>query len=312
MKLLVVGFAIALVLAASAGASRSTVPGRNGLIGYQRGDQNPVYDHINVVRPGGRDGHAVQSGTHGYGGNPAWSPNGKLIAFERLVDTSVDVFVMRADGTHTRDLSFGRAENEWDGNPAWSPDGTKIAFDTTRLGDGYDIYVMNADGTGQHPIVAGPGDQRAPAWSPDGTRIAYASGELLNVGANPAATSSIWTVAPDGSERRRLTNADGVSDDPAWSPDGTKIAFESNRDGDYEVYVMNADGSVVRDLTNHPALDASPAWSPDGKKIAFTSDRSAKIHREIYVMNADGSHVVRMTRTLSPNVSMQPDWQSLH
>jgi Tol biopolymer transport system component len=103
-----------------------------------------------------------------------------------------------------------------------------------------------------------------------------------------------------------------VSDDPVWSPDGAKIAFESNRGGDYEIYVMNADGSGQRDISNQPAFDASPAWSPDGRKIAFVSDRSRKNHREIYVMNANGGHVVRVTHSDLSLWETQPDWQSLH
>ena len=79
----------------------------------------------------------------------------------------------------------------------------------------------------------------------------------------------------------------GAQADPAWSPDGRKIAFLNGRDGNSEVYVMNANGSGQRNLTRNPGNDADPAWSPDGRKIAFVSNRDG--NDEIYVMNADGS-----------------------
>ena len=80
---------------------------------------------------------------------------------------------------------------------------------------------------------------------------------------------------------------------PAWSPDGTKIAFTSDRDGIPKIYVMNADGTNQTRITDNPASDEAPAWSPDGSKIAFTSDRDG--NPEIYVMNADGTDQTRLT-----------------
>src|SRR2546422_3055032 len=92
------------------------------------------------------------------------------------------------------------------------------------------------------------------------------------------------------------------------SPDGSKILFETNRDGNWEVYVMNADGSGPLNLSNNPASEdpdwTAPAWSPDGSKIAFRSDRDGNL--EIYVMNADGSGVTRLTS--APGADWNPAW----
>ena len=86
----------------------------------------------------------------------------------------------------------------------------------------------------------------------------------------------------------------GVGDAfPTWSPDGTKIAFGSNSDGNYEIYVMNADGSGQTNLTNNSANDWYPSWSPDGTQITFSSERDG--NAEIYFMNADGSGQLRLT-----------------
>ena len=106
---------------------------------------------------------------------------------------------------------------------------------------------------------------------------------------------SISVITADGSDFTRLIDDGGQGwhyMSPAWSPDGSKIAFASSRDGGWDVYVMNADGSAVTRLTPHLARDDEPAWSPDGTRIAFTSDRDGDF--DIYVMNADGSGVTRV------------------
>ncbi|NIV59296.1 MAG: hypothetical protein GWN48_28980, partial [Actinobacteria bacterium] len=97
-----------------------------------------------------------------------------------------------------------------------------------------------------------------------------------------------------GGAQTRLTFDAGSDTGPVWSPDGTRIAFTSFRDGDGEIYVMNADGTGLTRLTNDPATDQDPVWSPDGSQIAFVSDRDG--NDEIYVMNADdGGGLIRLT-----------------
>jgi TolB protein len=94
-----------------------------------------------------------------------------------------------------------------------------------------------------------------------------------------------------------VTNHPANEFTPAWSPDGSQIAFESYRDGNSEIYVMDANGSNPVRLTDDPAWDRDPAWSPDGSRIVFQSARDC--NGEIYVMNADGSNPVRLTRDAS-------------
>jgi Tol biopolymer transport system component len=265
---------------------------------------------------------------------PAWSPDGRRIAFVSRRDGNSEVYVMNADGSEKRNLTRDRASDDY---PTWSPDGRRIAFLRGRLhsnrvpGFGvrrwytYHLYVMNADGSGlrrltrnqtgkstHHQLVWSPdgrtiyfgrylvrtdgsGARRLPyipftaVWSPDGRGIAFAR-PRGRTGSGPCCDSSpadIYVMNADGSGTRKLTHNAGRNAEPAWSPDGRKIAFRSTRDGNRDIYVMNANGSNQRNLTRNPAQDSRPSWSPDGRRIAFVSDRDGRL--EAHVMNADGS-----------------------
>jgi WD40 repeat protein len=108
----------------------------------------------------------------------------------------------------------------------------------------------------------------------------------------------------DGSSPIRLTNNLALDYEPSFSPDGSKIAFASTRDGNFQIYVMNADGSNQINLSNNLASERHPSFSPDGSKIAFVSNRDG--NNEIYVMNADGSNQIRLTD--NPASDFYPGW----
>jgi Tol biopolymer transport system component/uncharacterized membrane protein YraQ (UPF0718 family) len=115
----------------------------------------------------------------------------------------------------------------------------------------------------------------------------------------------IYSMLPDGSDLKRLSNNTNYDDMPDWSPDGNKIAFVSDRHGSPEIYVMNSDGSRARRLTADNGPDnALPAWSPDGTRIAYSSERDG--NREIYVMDADGSNPLNLTG--HPGYDSSPSW----
>ncbi|MDX6695754.1 MAG: TolB protein [Blastocatellia bacterium] len=226
-------------------------------------------------------------------------------------NSSTEIYVVNSDGTGQTRLTNNGLDDRF---PAWSPDGAQIIFESNREGSTFNIYRMNADGSNQIPITAStsPWSNFDPAWSPDGNRIAFVSNRA------GAGQADIWTMRADGNDALKLTTSQlydtgtinevyGASLEPAWSPDGSKIAFTSRRDGNFnlDIYVMNADGSSQTRLTTNAAEDRDPTWSPDGSKIAFTSTRDG--NHEIYVMNADGSNQVNVTNFPNGNEA-QPSW----
>ncbi len=173
--------------------------------------------------------------------------------------------------------------------PAISPDGSKIVFTSNRdyvepwccdepppdspgpnpesLGDGEEIYVMNADGSNQTRITTNESRDIAPSWSPDGSKIIFQS--------NQTGQWQIFTINPSGGDLTRITTTSSNEGQPQFSPDGSKIVFTSTRSGEGQIWTMNADGSSPFRVTQDSYSDDYPAWSPDGRLIAFTSERSS-------------------------------------
>jgi dipeptidyl aminopeptidase/acylaminoacyl peptidase len=284
MRTLSIVMLSALCLVGASG-SHASFPGTNGRL---------AYFYAAEVWTLAADGSAARS--LGAGLSPAWSPNGRLLAFDVLVDRNYDVWTMRPDGSSRRRVTQDPAPDYF---AAWSPDGTQLAFTSDRCGE--DLFIIGANGTGERRLTDDPAPDWGPAWSPDGTRIAFAGNSRGNL--------EIEVVSVDGTGRVALTNDPGRDEHPAWSPDGTRIAFNSERDGNSNIYVMNADGTGAVRLTDDPSGEWRPAWSPDGTQIAFESDRDdAVFDRDVYVMNADGSGQRRL-RTGNAN-ARDLDWQA--
>jgi TolB protein len=214
-------------------------------------------------------------------------------------DNHQDVWTMNADGT---DLTRLTDAPGWDFDPSWSPDGTKIAYRHER-NDEPEIWLMNADGSGQRRLARG----LSPAWSPDGSKIAYASlGDLPCPPGRGPRCSGLSIVNADGSGQHRVPRTDG-GEYPSWSPDGKRIAFNSNLSGDHVMYVVDVDGSGLVDLSK-VGEGWQVAWSPDGRSILFASHRDhADNYTDVYVMRPDGSDVRRLTHNLAFTPAWSPD-----
>src|SRR2546425_7471611 len=157
---------------------------------------------------------------------------GQVLAFASDRQGFSNVFLMQENGSKQTQLTDVPGYNA---RPNWSHDGRRITFTACRVTDfSCDIYVMNADGSGQTNLTHNFSTEQMSVWFPDDGRIAFVS--------DRDGSPQIYVMNADGSNPIRLTHDGAIDLLPSWSPDGTRIAFETNRDGNGEVYVINADG----------------------------------------------------------------------
>jgi TolB protein len=234
---------------------------------------------------------------------PAFSPDGTWLALNGERSEHLNLFLVRPDGSSLHEIT---RHNE-DGLPDWSPDGQKLAFSSTRHGDKQSrVYIMDdvpfvAGQAEARPLNFGPDDIRGeqPSWTDDG-RIVYSG---CDVTLEPAPCGLFVMSAEAGVHPfKQLTDQKA---DTAPAVNGERVAFMSNREGTWEIYIVNLDGSELRQLTNNAANDGLPTWSPDGRTIAFVSDQDGGW--AVWAMSPDGSN--RRKLFAIGNGGLVSDWQ---
>lgn len=222
------------------------------------------------------------------GSNPAFSPDGTQLLYQSWVPDQRGVHRIDSNGSEDEQISL-RLEDLYG---TWSPDGTKYAY-ASRAGQGADLNTRVYNIRVNDPTVKARQDPpsfvekaQMPAWSST-NRIVYRDCPL------PTDTCGLAIVDASGGNKKTLTSVNSAA--PAWSPDGSKVAFMSDVDQDkpnWNIWVVPATGGSPQRLTSDAAEDGLPAWSPDGKSIAFVSKRENTW--AIWVMNADGSNQRKM------------------
>lgn len=172
---------------------------------------------------------------------------------------------------------------------------------------GFQIFTMREDGSGVRQLTRGDFSSTDPAWSPDGSRIAYGRFSFSTGG------DYLWVMDADGSNKQPLVTNPRTGDpqfggSPAWSPDGTKLAFDQclnceQGGSNYEIFVADLQTGAIDTLTSHPVEDYYPTWSPDGSRIAFVSNRdyydadTRRWRQDMYVVDTEGSNLTRITES---------------
>jgi dipeptidyl aminopeptidase/acylaminoacyl peptidase len=296
------GGAVSL-LAGAAGPAAATVPGTNGTIVTSKCDDGAAtckVIHIWKVDPATGSELPLTSDPALFDDDPAVSPDGQRVAFQRCTDSSQThcvIAVVGIDGGTPVDLTAGANDNF----PAFSPDGSKIAFSRADGAGNERLIVMDANGANPQPLTSGSVEDRAPAWSPDGSTIAFQRFTAVQ-------KDRIYEVPASGGTPVILETGD-LGYTPSYSPDGSHIAFSNGG----RIEMMDSNGANPHPVSpiDVNSLDFGPVFSPDGTQIAYTRYAIADPNpTPVMVMNVDGSNAHPITSVAE--AFYRPDWQSTH
>lgn len=217
---------------------------------------------------------------------PALSPDGGRIAFEVAGQGLLVCPLESGPGCKKIETGIGSA-----GRPAWHPTSGELVFARYLADAGSEdseILVTRDRLGGTGPLVAHTGNQDDPDVSPDGRRLVYSSAQTVALHrAGVKVVRQLWVMDLTTGDVRLL--APGAHQDihPDWSPDGRRIAFASDRGGEFEIWVVDADGGGLRQVTSGPGAKTWPAWSPDGRSILYS--RAQGGHERLWMVGGDGT-----------------------
>ncbi len=225
-----------------------------------------------------------------------WSSNNETIAFTAFENQNYavkNIYTINHNGQNLKKLTNGMYVHGLD-RFDWSADGKKIVYSTISS-SGYEINILDIDSL-INTIITNPTEKPLgnPIWSTDDKYIVCE--EYTEVG-SALVNSDIVRFDVNGQNKITLTNGDGKIRWHTISPDGKKVAFSTDRDGNYEIYTINIDGSSLKRLTNNNIPDTRPIWSPGSDKIVFSSEQSNN-NWQIYIMDSDGSNELLITASL--------------
>jgi Tol biopolymer transport system component len=226
---------------------------------------------IHVVDVNTLEDKIVATDSMGETTNPVWSPDGQEILYQLSNVFSAELYVVNADGTNAHPLIEG-GNFMYEGNPIWSPDGTKLLIEATPGWFKFDAPGNQADGTDELE------------FAPEGNN------ETINIFGSFRAQLYVLDIATG--QMRALTSNRYTNIAASWSPDGSRIVFQSDRFGSWAIFVANADGSNVVRLLNTWTAQEAPCWSADGQEVIYLGQSRTGGHY-LYAVSPDGSGTVR-------------------
>ncbi|MDR3762901.1 MAG: winged helix-turn-helix domain-containing protein [Acidobacteriota bacterium] len=235
--------------------------------------------------------------------SPVYSPDGRQLAFIRAIEAAIrDVYVMNADGSNLRRVTFDNRNIQ---SVAWDGDGRSVIFSSDRGGRPSLWRLSLENGAAPERIEVGSDDASFPAVAPKGSRIAYAQGKsnwsIMQVELRNG------TAKPGDARLKPFLSSTLQDSSPHYSPDGSRLAFQSWRAGTQEIWLCNSDGTSPVKLTSFDGpLTGSPNWSPDGTRIAF--DARPDGHSHVYAMTTAGSMPKAITSGDSNDIV--PNWSA--
>ena len=222
-----------------------------------------------------------------------WSPDGNKFVYTHQVSNNPELFTMNADGSNAEQIITNLTGDFY---PDWSPDGLSITFDALGANGNGEVFSIPASGGTPTQLTNNPGGDCMPSWSPLGNYITHI---MYSIG------GKVVYIPSTGGTYIQLPYNE--CEFPFWSPDETKIVYNTNIHNNTDIYYTPINGGNSVRITSNAAMDVEPCWSPDGKKIVFCSNRNGDY--DLYIANIENITDIQIEQiTFNNNNNRWPDW----